>query len=248
MKKRIGIVLFLTMTMVMSMGIPVLAWGDGEINVECSDINAPEQVRVGSDITASGTVTITSEAEASGFFSIAYAESNAGYSVTNPNAVVVADNSNSVSDFDGGIFHADADASQTYEWSTTFNVNRLGDWEVSHYGDASVIWGSVFPPSLGSIEGFDMNSCVVEVLPMPKHEKHFISIVLPDARITVERYGTMRYVDVDFNDGTWRIQIDAGVQIWDDESGAARLLVVDETGIITSNVWYNRGEPVVSRM
>lgn len=82
----------------------------------------------------------------------------------------------------------------------------------------------------------------------PKHEKHYITIILPDARLKVERYGTMRYADVDFNDGTWRIQIAAGVRIWSDESGAARLLVVDENGNIVPDVWFMRGEPIVTQM
>lgn len=82
----------------------------------------------------------------------------------------------------------------------------------------------------------------------PKHEKHYITIILPDARLKVERYGTMRYADVDFNDGTWRIQIPAGVRIWDDDGGAARKLSVDENGSIVPDVWFMRGEPVVTRL
>jgi len=82
----------------------------------------------------------------------------------------------------------------------------------------------------------------------PHNKKNFITIVLPDARVRVERYGTMRYVDVDFNDGTWRIQIPKGVRIWDVKGGAARKLVVDENGDIKPGVWFMRGEPVVTRL
>lgn len=85
-------------------------------------------------------------------------------------------------------------------------------------------------------------------IPEPKHEKHYITIILPDAKLRVERYGTMRYADVDFNDGTWRIQIWSGVRIWDDDSGAAHKLVVDENGNIVPDVWFMRGEPIVTRM
>ena len=81
-----------------------------------------------------------------------------------------------------------------------------------------------------------------------KHEKHYIIIILPDAKLKVERYGTMRYVDVDFNDGTWRIQIPKGVRIWDVKGGAARKLFVDENGDIKPGVWFMRGEPVVTRL
>lgn len=82
----------------------------------------------------------------------------------------------------------------------------------------------------------------------PRHEKHYIIIILPDAKLKVERYGTMRYVDVDFNDGTWRIQIPKGVRIWDVKGGAARKLFVDENGDIKPGVWFMRGEPVVTRL
>lgn len=83
----------------------------------------------------------------------------------------------------------------------------------------------------------------------PKHDKkNYITIILPDSKLKVERYGTMRYVDVDFNDGTWRIQIPKGVRIWDVKGGAARKLVVDENGDIKPGVWFMRGEPVVTRL
>ncbi len=82
----------------------------------------------------------------------------------------------------------------------------------------------------------------------PHNKKNYITIVLPDARLRVERYGTMRYVDVDFNDGTWRIQIPKGVRIWDVKGGAARKLIVDENGDIEPGVWFMRGEPVVTRL
>ena len=82
----------------------------------------------------------------------------------------------------------------------------------------------------------------------PRHEKHYIIIILPDAELKVERYGTMRYVDVDFNDGTWRIQIPKGVRIWHVKGGAARKLFVDENGDIKPGVWFMRGEPVVTRL
>ena len=83
----------------------------------------------------------------------------------------------------------------------------------------------------------------------PKPPKHnYITIILPDAKLKVERYGTMRYVDVDFNDGTWRIQIPKGVRIWHVKGGAARKLFVDENGDIKPGVWFMRGEPVVTRL
>ena len=97
----------------------------------------------------------------------------------------------------------------------------------------------------GTENGGNENGGVVE----PRRDKHnYITIILPDSKLKVERYGTMRYVDVDFNDGTWRIQIPKGVRIWDVKGGAARKLIVDENGDIGPRVWFMRGEPVVTRL
>ena len=102
----------------------------------------------------------------------------------------------------------------------------------------------LYAPVLANENGGNENGGVVK----PRHEKHYIIIILPDAKLKVERYGTMRYVDVDFNDGTWRIQIPKGVRIWDVKGGAARKLFVDENGDIKPGVWFMRGEPVVTRL
>ena len=82
----------------------------------------------------------------------------------------------------------------------------------------------------------------------PPNKINWITIILPDASLKVKRYGTMRYVDVDFNDGTWRIQIPKGVRIWHVKGGAARKLFVDKNGDIKPGVWFMRGEPVVTRL
>ncbi len=88
-----------------------------------------------------------------------------------------------------------------------------------------------------------------DVVVQPEPDKHnYITIILPDAKLKVERYGTMRYADIDFNDGTWRIQIPKGVRIWHVKGGAARKLFVDENGDIKPGVWFMRGEPVVTRL
>lgn len=87
----------------------------------------------------------------------------------------------------------------------------------------------------------------IVVVPPPP-EKHYLIIVLPDGRLKVERKGTMRYTNVDFNDGVWRIQIWSGTRIWNVKGGAAHKLYVEEDGSIRDNVWFMRGEPIVTRM
>ena len=246
MKKKIGIALILALVMVLGLAAPALAWG--EVNVECSDIDAPDAGYVGSEVTASGTVTITSTSETGGFIPVTAAGSDAGFSVTSPDSIAVAGGSSSVSDADVGLFGSASDASQTYNWSSTFTLSQTGDWTVSQGGSAWAYWGPIFglPPNFITASG--TNFFTIMCLDWPKHEKHYITIILPDASLKVERHGTMRYCDVDFNDGTWRIQITSGVRIWDDKGGAARKLIVDENGDIMPGIWFMCGEPVVTRM
>ena len=91
------------------------------------------------------------------------------------------------------------------------------------------------------------NGYIYKVQP-PKQTKNYITIILPDAYLKVERYGTMRYVDVDFNDGTWRIQLAKECRIWDVKGGPARKLIVNENGGIEPNVWFMCGEAAVTRL
>ena len=85
-------------------------------------------------------------------------------------------------------------------------------------------------------------------VPRVHDKKDWLTIILPDGRLKVERYGTMRYTNVDFNDGVWRIQIWSGVRIWSDQGGAAHKVVVDDNGNIVSDIWWHRGEIIITRM
>ncbi|GAI77261.1 unnamed protein product [marine sediment metagenome] len=86
-------------------------------------------------------------------------------------------------------------------------------------------------------------------LPTVRDPAKYLTIVLPDDRMRVKLKGTRRYAgDIDFNDGTWRIQIPANVRIWRDTGGAAHKLYVLEDGTIKSGIHFSCGEPIVTRM
>lgn len=136
------------------------------------------------------------------------------------------------------------------------------DWAAvqSSYGDAGILNLLIGKGVIGTnqditayIDDFTLNGIVYSFEPAPvvvapKHKNHYITIRLPDASLKVKRSGTAWYGDVDFNDGTWRIQIPAGVRIWSDKGGPAHKVVVDENGNIMPGVWFMRGEPIVTRM
>lgn len=64
-----------------------------------------------------------------------------------------------------------------------------------------------------------------------------IKINLPDASVIVQYCG-QAVSAVDFNDGTWRIEIPAGTWILDSNGSMAFSLVVDSDGNITSDIRF----------
>ncbi len=86
--------------------------------------------------------------------------------------------------------------------------------------------------------------------PVPEPEPtpiivYYIKINLPDASERFQYCGKAVSA-IDFNDGTWRIQIPAGTWILTPDGGMAFSLVVDSNGNIVSDVRfvYNRGGEV----
>jgi len=84
----------------------------------------------------------------------------------------------------------------------------------------------------------------------PQERKTYLKIVLPDAKTKYLTRGTSRYQDIDFNDGTWRIQIPAKLHIWNGVgSGAAEYVAVDSGGNITNDIdLTGLGEIVITKM
>ena len=78
---------------------------------------------------------------------------------------------------------------------------------------------------------------------------YYIKIVLPDASERFQYCGKAIADGVDFNDGTWRIQIPAGTWILSPDGGMAFSLVVDSSGNIVSDVrfvYHRDGEVTVT--
>lgn len=149
MRKRIATALLVALTALLGLAVPALAWGGETTDVSVSPITITGNTNVGQTVTLSGTVTVTSSADAGGaFFAAAYADSNAYFSVDNPNATTVASGSNSQSQLGFGgfwVFPASADASQTYGWSADVVLDQYGYWQASQGGDANALWFTIFP-------------------------------------------------------------------------------------------------------
>ncbi len=77
------------------------------------------------------------------------------------------------------------------------------------------------------------------VPPPIENKKNYITIILPDAKLKVERYGTMRYVDVDFNDGTWRHLVhlynDSDDKLYLYVNGVSDAVAVADSSVDTTN-------------
>ncbi|GAI65929.1 unnamed protein product, partial [marine sediment metagenome] len=82
---------------------------------------------------------------------------------------------------------------------------------------------------------------------------YYIKINLPDASERFQYCGKAIADEVDFNDGTWRIQIPKGTWILSTAPGGgmAYSLVVDSNGNIVSDVrfvYHRDGEVTVTRL
>lgn len=144
--KRTKFFLAALLAVVLLLAVPMAALAEDPPEVEVSDVEVTGSGEVGTEVTASGTVTITVDAESNDFgVDNAYAESEAGYTVTGPDSTIIDSNGQYVDDFDQGIFGAEASASQTYEWSTSFTITDVGEYVIEHGGYAFyATWCSFF--------------------------------------------------------------------------------------------------------
>jgi len=159
--KKLWIAFAIAMAALMVFAGPALAWGGSDANadVDCSEIDVTDETPVvTSSITFSGTVDITAEANARGFISTASASSYAYYVIRDPESNIVDQGSNDSSDWDLGLFRANADASQTFVWSSLVYIALVGDYVAEHGGSAEASYLTVFWPGLGC----DSDSCMAQ--------------------------------------------------------------------------------------
>ena len=171
--KKILMAITLALVLLVAFSIPVFAGGGEDVKVEVSDITIVGSGWVYSYVTASGTVVVTATAgsyPANWQWGFAGADGSAYHSVTNPDGVVVAGDSASSSDFAFAAnppgpanFPADVDASITYTWSETFYVNGVGEWTITHGGDADAYWATFFgfTPTGGDYDSASAEKSVV---------------------------------------------------------------------------------------
>jgi len=185
MKKRIWLTMLSVLMLVTLVASPVLSYDPLYVSVDVSDMDVIGGHFIGDEITASGTVTVTATAEAHGFPSFAYAESDAWYSISDPGASVVSGGAAALQDFDMGLFSADADASQTFEWSETFQLGRVGEYNIEQGGSGYAMYsqGFWFWHSSGSESAEAWNSVL--------WQSNKVTAALPD-RFTVNILGTSK--------------------------------------------------------
>ena len=139
----------------------VFAWGGENADVAVSPITIDtggNPLWVGYGVTASGTVTIVADASAGGaLFALAVADSSANFSISDPSSVVIAAGSSGVNDVGVGGFWvvtANADAGQTFAWSSTFTPTEPGWYAVYQDGAASAWYLTFLPNGFGSDSDF----------------------------------------------------------------------------------------------
>jgi len=237
------------MAALMIIASPALAWGgsDADADVDCSDIDVTDDSpATGTTITFSGNVDITAEAHARGFISAAYASSYAYYVIMDPESNIVAQGFSDSSDLDLGLFRADADASQTFDWSSDVYIDLVGDYVAEHGGSAEASYLTVFWPDFG----YDSDSCMVErtvtshsgvILAMSRVHPYLV-IQLPAGGIIYEKDHAKRFFHSDgwsdptsdvivYSDGIWQVEIPVGTIIQlDGEWHKVTWIEVDDQG------------------
>lgn len=144
MRKKIIILisLVLVVTSLFGSGTTAHAWGGGDADVELSKITvtSDDDFFEGSTVAISGNIIATAEAAALGLFSYTEASAEGGYSIYDPDGKLIYSNSKSDYDDDWGLLWSSSDAEVYLSWSVTFILDRVGEWEVSQWGDSGYNW------------------------------------------------------------------------------------------------------------
>lgn len=144
--KKMWIAFAIAMAALMVIASPALAWGNTNVNVDCSDIDVTDDTpAVGTTITFSGTVDIVSTASKGGLSVGACADSEAWYKIYDPNGIIIYSGNQALNDWDYDLWGcASANASQTYTWSQNVYLDMVGDYVAEHGGEAYAENGHLF--------------------------------------------------------------------------------------------------------
>lgn len=222
MKRLLGIALILAVAMVLGLCAPVLAW----------ELEDPEAANNEDFIAGGGFDDGSMETQSGAQPWPYYKAPNEGYNLYRDD---VTDTGNLDSAFILTFTPDAVDLPVIASYGPYPKENLAEYWYVGDESPDTWYWAT-------EPRGYDIPK-------PPRDPQDYISIVLPDDRIRVKRQGTLRECgDIDFNDGTWRIQIAAGVRIWRDTGGAATKLFVLDDGSIKSGIHFTCGEPIITRI
>jgi len=128
----------------------------------------------------------------------------------------------------------------------TKNGVRVRKYSTEEMADAD-------PGNTGKWKAYDGYMFYFALEPMgwniPDEKTQYFAIVLPEGRVTVERQGTIRYEDMDFTAGNLRVQLPAGVRVWDTKCGGATdKLVINADGTVWNDVTFTGGEVTITQV
>jgi hypothetical protein len=141
MKKRI-ITMAVAFLLAMLVATPVFAGGGEKTDVQITTPTVTGEPVNGTTVTVSGSISVIAEAWNNSILPYASALGSASYEIIDPGSNTVASGSQSSSDFDWGLFHANANGDMTYDWSTPVYLGSLGMYTVNQQGSAEASYGN----------------------------------------------------------------------------------------------------------
>lgn len=141
MKKRI-ITVVVAFLLAMLIATPVFAGGGDKTDVQITTPTVAGEPVNNTTVTVTGSISVTAEAWNKSVLPYASALGSASYEITDPDSNTVASGSQSSSDFDWGLFRANADGDMTYNWSAPVYLGSLGMYTVNQYGSAEASYGN----------------------------------------------------------------------------------------------------------
>ncbi len=247
--KKILTGLTLALVAILMFSSVALAWcgSDADADVNCGDVTVNDSDLIeGDTVTFSGSIDIEADAYTYGLLCWGEAESEAGYSITNPLGYSVGD-SNYEEDSDYGIFSASVNADQTFNWSYQTELTT-GYWTVDQYGLANAYVNCLLGRDKSDCDS-DSNSTMFRVY-SKSHSPDNFKIFLPNKVSKSYFYcGAAVPEDITFTDGTWEVFLPAGMwmklpKTWDN----AHYLKIGDGGKIISDIKFINGEPRITEL
>lgn len=144
------------------------------------------------------------------------------------------------------------------------------DWSAvqSSYGDAEILDLLIGKGVIGTnkditvyVDDFILNGVLYSFEPPPPPpvvqgpaesygipDRDFLKIMLPDGSTYAEYAGHHFRADIDFSDGTWRIQLSASTNVWALSGEKPTYLKVNEEGEIVSPITFKGDAPIITRL